>query len=106
MIRPKRGDIYPAIFDPSVGAEVRKTRPAVVLKSDIANKSSLVTIMAAIEFQVRGSSVVRGGLEIRQCKDGSRCGFGSASELDPDGHDLSPSGRRIHRVKLRCGKNR
>lgn len=50
MIRPKRGDIYPAIFDPSVGAEVRKARPALVLQSDIANKSSLVTIVAAIEF--------------------------------------------------------
>lgn len=53
MIRPKKGDIYPVIFDLPVGAEIRKTRPALVLQSDIADKSSPVTIMAAIKLQVR-----------------------------------------------------
>ena len=53
MIRPKRGDIYLVIFDQPVGAEIRKTRPVMVLQSDIAKESSLVTIVAAIEFQVR-----------------------------------------------------
>ena len=48
MIRPKRGDIYPVNFDPTIGAEIRKTRPALVLQNDIANKSSPVTIVAAI----------------------------------------------------------
>ena len=50
MIRPKRGDIYPVIFGPPIGAEIRKTHPALVLQGDIANKSSLVTIGAAIKF--------------------------------------------------------
>ena len=48
MIRPKRGDIYLVNFDPTVGAESWKTRPALVLQNDIANKSSPVTIVAAI----------------------------------------------------------
>ncbi len=48
MIRPKRGDIYLVNFDPTIGAEIRKTRPALVLQNDIANKSSPVTIVAAI----------------------------------------------------------
>ena len=48
MIQPKRGDIYLVNFDPTVGAEIRKTRPALILQNDIANKSSPVTIVAAI----------------------------------------------------------
>ena len=48
MIRPKRGDIYLVNFDPTLGAEIRKTRPALILQNDIANKSSPVTIAAAI----------------------------------------------------------
>ncbi len=48
MIRPKRGDIYPVNFEPTIGAEIRKTRSALVLQNDIANKSSPVTIVAAI----------------------------------------------------------
>ena len=44
----KRGEVYLAHFDPSVGAEIKKVRPAVVLQNDIANKYSHVTIVAAI----------------------------------------------------------
>jgi mRNA interferase MazF len=29
--RPRRGDVYLVNFDPTVGAEVKKTRPAVVI---------------------------------------------------------------------------
>ena len=48
MIRPRRGDIYLVNFDPTLGAEIRTTRPALILQNDIANKSSPVTIVAAI----------------------------------------------------------
>ncbi len=48
MTRPRRGDIYLVNFDPTIGAEIRKTRPALILQNDIANKSSPVTIVAAI----------------------------------------------------------
>lgn len=48
MIRPKRGDIYRVNFDPTLGAEIRKTRPALILQNDVANKFSPVTIVAAI----------------------------------------------------------
>ena len=48
MARPKRGDIYLVNFDPTLGAEIRKTRPALVLQNDIANGSSPITIVAAI----------------------------------------------------------
>ena len=48
---PKRGDIYLVSFDPTVGAEIRKTRPALVLQNNIANRHSPVTIVAAITSQ-------------------------------------------------------
>jgi mRNA interferase MazF len=34
---PQRGEVWLVAFDPSLGGEVRKMRPAVVLSNDIAN---------------------------------------------------------------------
>ncbi|MEG4851502.1 type II toxin-antitoxin system PemK/MazF family toxin [Microcoleus sp. B5-D4] len=38
---PKRGDIWLANFDPTVGAEIQKIRPAVVVSSDSVGKLPL-----------------------------------------------------------------
>ena len=35
---PQRGEVWWVAFDPSVGDEIRKTRPAVVVSNDIANR--------------------------------------------------------------------
>ena len=48
MTMPRRGEIYLVNFDPTLGAEIRKTRPALVLQNDIANCHSPITIVAAI----------------------------------------------------------
>jgi len=48
MSFPKRGEVYLVTFDPTVGHEIRKTRPAVVLQNDVSNQYSPVTIVAAI----------------------------------------------------------
>jgi mRNA interferase MazF len=48
MNNPKRGEIYLDNFEPTVGAEIRKTRPALVLQNDIANRHSPITIVAAV----------------------------------------------------------
>nr|WP_192881742.1 type II toxin-antitoxin system PemK/MazF family toxin [Nostoc sp. CENA543] len=48
---PKRGEIYLVIFDPTVGAEIRKTRPALILQNDVSNQYSPITIVAAITSQ-------------------------------------------------------
>lgn len=45
---PRRGEVYLVRFDPSVGAEIQKTRPAVVIQNDVGNRASPVTIVAAI----------------------------------------------------------
>jgi len=35
---PKRGEIWLVSFDPTIGAEIRKTRPAVVVSSDAVGR--------------------------------------------------------------------
>ena len=48
---PQRGEVYLVIFDPTLGAEIRKTRPGLILQNDIANGHSPITIVAAISSQ-------------------------------------------------------
>jgi mRNA interferase MazF len=35
---PLRGEVWWVAFDPSVGGEIRKTRPAVIVSNDVANR--------------------------------------------------------------------
>jgi mRNA interferase MazF len=52
QIIPKRGEVYLVNFDPTIGSEIRKTRPALVIQNDIANRYSPITIVAAITSQI------------------------------------------------------
>ncbi len=45
---PRRGDLYLVHFDPTLGAEIKKTRPALIIQNDIGNQYSPITIVAAI----------------------------------------------------------
>lgn len=45
---PQRGDIYLVSFDPTIGHEIKKTRPALIIQNDISNRYSPITIVAAI----------------------------------------------------------
>lgn len=49
---PKRGEIFLINFDPALGSEIKKTRPALILQNDIGNEFSPVTIVAAITSHV------------------------------------------------------
>ncbi|MBV9385052.1 MAG: type II toxin-antitoxin system PemK/MazF family toxin [Chroococcidiopsidaceae cyanobacterium CP_BM_ER_R8_30] len=51
MTYPQRGEVYLVSFDPTIGAEIQKTRPALVLQNDVANEYSPITIVAAITSQ-------------------------------------------------------
>jgi mRNA interferase MazF len=51
---PKRGDVVLVDFDPTIGAEIRKTRPALVIQNDIDNLHSPITIVAALSSQIAG----------------------------------------------------
>jgi len=45
-LRLRRGDLILVNLDPTLGAEINKTRPAIVVSNDLANQfSSLVTIL-------------------------------------------------------------
>jgi mRNA interferase MazF len=48
MTFPRRGEIYLVSFDPTIGHEIKKTRPAVIIQNDISNEHSPITIVAAI----------------------------------------------------------
>jgi mRNA interferase MazF len=48
---PKRGEVFLVNFDPTRGAEIQKTRPALIIQNDIANRHSAITIVAAITSQ-------------------------------------------------------
>lgn len=51
-IFPKRGEIYLVNFDPTIGSEIQKIRPALILQNDIANRYSPITIVAAITSHI------------------------------------------------------
>ncbi len=51
LASPRRGEVHLVSFDPTLGAEIRKTRPALVLQNDVANRSSPITIVAAMTSQ-------------------------------------------------------
>jgi mRNA interferase MazF len=44
----KRNEIYVVNFDQTVGSEIKKMRPALILQNDISNQYSPITIVAAI----------------------------------------------------------
>jgi mRNA interferase MazF len=48
MSFPRRGEIYLVSFDPTIGHEIKKTRPAVVIQNDVSNEHSPITIVAAV----------------------------------------------------------
>lgn len=52
QVIPKRGEIYLVNFDPTIGSEIKKTRPALVLQNDIGNRYSDIIIIAAITSSV------------------------------------------------------
>ena len=45
---PRRSDIYLVNFEPTIGAEIQKTRPALIIQNDVGNRYSPITIVAAI----------------------------------------------------------
>ncbi len=38
VLKPKRGDVWWVNFDPSIGSEIQKKRPAIIVSNDSSNK--------------------------------------------------------------------
>lgn len=51
-MHPRRGEVWWVAFDPSVGGEIQKTRPAVVISNDSANSALNRVIVVPISSQV------------------------------------------------------
>ena len=52
-VHPKRGEIYLAALDPTLGHEIKKTRPAIIIQNDVSNRLTEMTIVAPITSTVR-----------------------------------------------------
>ncbi len=52
VVSPLRGEIYLVAFDPTVGREIKKTRPALIIQNDIGNRYGDLTIVAAITSRI------------------------------------------------------
>jgi mRNA interferase MazF len=51
-MKVSRGDIFWANLDPTIGSEISKTRPVLILSNDISNEfSSTVTILPITTFK-------------------------------------------------------
>jgi mRNA interferase MazF len=50
---PKRGEIYLTALDPTVGHEIKKTRPALIIQNNTSNRHSAITMVAPITSTVR-----------------------------------------------------
>jgi mRNA interferase MazF len=48
----RRGEVFLVNFDPTVGAEAKKTRPAVVVSNDISNAHSPIVSISPITSNV------------------------------------------------------
>ncbi|MGC2447559.1 MAG: type II toxin-antitoxin system PemK/MazF family toxin [Candidatus Sulfotelmatobacter sp.] len=51
-MHPRRGEVWWVSFDPSVGGEIQKTRPAVVISNDLANSALNRVIVIPISSHV------------------------------------------------------
>ncbi len=49
---PRRGEVWWVSFDPSIGGEIQKTRPAIVISNDAANNALNRVIVIPITSQV------------------------------------------------------
>ncbi|HEY3738693.1 MAG TPA: type II toxin-antitoxin system PemK/MazF family toxin [Bryobacteraceae bacterium] len=50
---PKRGEIYLTALDPTVGSEIKKISPALVIQNNTSNRVTTTTIVAPITSTVR-----------------------------------------------------
>ncbi len=55
MMRPSRGEVWEINFDPSIGSEIKKKRPAVVISSDTVGKLPLRIVVPITEWKLKYS---------------------------------------------------
>jgi mRNA interferase MazF len=56
QLRLCHGDVFIAQLDPTVGGEIRKTRPVVIVSNDAINTHSRVVVVAPVTSNVQHAS--------------------------------------------------
>jgi mRNA interferase MazF len=51
-MHPRRGEVWWVAFDPSLGGEIQKTRPAIILSNDAANTALNRVVVVPLTSQV------------------------------------------------------
>jgi len=51
-MHPRRGEVWWVSFDPSLGGEIQKTRPAIILSNDAANVALNRALVVPVTSQV------------------------------------------------------
>jgi len=54
--RLRHGDVYIAQLDPTVGGEIRKSRPVVIISNNVINTHSRVAVIAPVTSNVERAS--------------------------------------------------
>jgi mRNA interferase MazF len=70
MVKPRRGEVYWVILDPTVGTEIKKTRPAVVVSNDSCNAFGSRVVVVPLTSNV--TSLFPGEAKVRVGKHESR----------------------------------
>ena len=52
MKKPEKGDVFLVSLDPTIGTEINKTRPGLIVSNNVANKNSTRVIVAPITSNV------------------------------------------------------
>ena len=54
-IKQKRGEIWIVNLDPAIGKEIKKTRPCLVMQSDLINETLQTTMIAPVTSTIKES---------------------------------------------------
>ena len=95
--QPKRGEVWELNLDPTVGAEIQKTRPIVVISSDSAGKLPIKLITPITGWDARYG----GSFWLVRIRPDSANGLSKDSAVDvlqARGVDISRFKRRLGRV--------
>ena len=69
-VTPRRGDVYWVNLDPTVGTEIKKTRPAVVVSNDACNAHGARLVVVPITSNV--TSLYPGEAKVRVARRDAR----------------------------------